>query len=303
LGFAGMEVKELSFLGMLSYFNMVIAGLVDPRSASNATLYSLKDAVLGAFAGFFMQNESFLEYQRQLNSRCGRDNAQSLFGLVKIPTVEQMRNILEGIAAKYLFPLFKWIYQGLRDQGYLKGFAALDGNLLVTLDGTQYYDSEKISCPCCSTRTSKQGKTTYHHQAILPVIISPDQESVISLPPEFITPQDGSEKQDCEQNAAKRWIASHSSWFEGQAITLLGDDLYSRQPMAEHCLEYNFNFIFVSLPTSHPSLYDWVAFTEANGEVKTTQQRVWNGRYFEIWDYRYLNQVPLREQQPVLLVN
>jgi hypothetical protein len=73
--------------------------------------------------------------------------------------------------------------------------------------------------------------------------------------------------------------------------------------MAEHCLEYNFNFIFVSLPTSHPALYDWVAFTEANEEVKTTQQRVWNGRYFDIWDYRYLNQVPLREQQPVLLVN
>ncbi len=91
----------------------------------------------------------------------------------------------------------------------------MDGNLLVALDGTQYYDSEKISCPCCSTRTSKQGKVTYHHQAILPVIVSPDQKSVISLPPEFITPQDGSEKQDCEQNAAKRWIASHASWFEG----------------------------------------------------------------------------------------
>jgi hypothetical protein len=38
------------------------------------------------------------------------------------------------------------------------------------------------------------------------VIVSPDHESVFSLPPEFITPQDGSEKQDCEQNAAKRWI-------------------------------------------------------------------------------------------------
>ena len=77
----------------------------------------------------------------------------------------------------------------------------------------------------------------------------------------------------------------------------------SRRPMAEHCLEYDYNFIFVCLPTSHPALYDWVAFTEANGEVKTTQQRVWNGHYFDIWDYRYLNQVPLREQQPVLLVN
>jgi hypothetical protein len=88
-----MEVKELSFMGVLSYFQVVIAGIADPRSDSNATRYSLKDAILGAFAAFFIQNESFLEYQRQLNSRCGRDNAQSLFGLVKIPTVEQMRNI------------------------------------------------------------------------------------------------------------------------------------------------------------------------------------------------------------------
>jgi hypothetical protein len=68
-------------------------------------------------------------------------------------------------------------------------------------------------------------------------------------------------------------------------------------------LEHNFNFIFVCLPTSHPALYEWLPFLEANGEVKTTQQRRWNGRYFEIWDYRYLNRVPLREQQPALLVN
>jgi hypothetical protein len=88
-----MEVQDLSFIGMLSYFHRAIAGMVDPRSASNATRYSLKDAVLGAFASFFMQNESFLEYQRQLNSRCGRDNAQSLFGLVNIPTIEQIKNI------------------------------------------------------------------------------------------------------------------------------------------------------------------------------------------------------------------
>ncbi len=156
-----MEVKQLGFMGMLSYFQVVIPGITDPRSASNATRYSLKDAILGAFAAFFRQNESFLEYQRQLNSRCGRDNAQSLFGLVNIPTVEQMRNILDGIAAKHLFPLFRWIDQGLGDQGYLRLFAALDGNLLVALDATHYYSSEKISCPCCSSRTSKQGKITY----------------------------------------------------------------------------------------------------------------------------------------------
>ncbi|MEA5621174.1 hypothetical protein VB711_25555 [Cronbergia sp. UHCC 0137] len=68
-------------------------------------------------------------------------------------------------------------------------------------------------------------------------------------------------------------------------------------------IESKFNFIFVCLPTSHPTLYEWLAFLEANEEVKTYQQRHWNGCYFEIRHYRYLNQVPLRDQQPALLVN
>jgi hypothetical protein len=35
---------------------------------------------------------------------------------------------------------------------------------------------------------------TYFHTAILPVIVSPNSEQVISLDPELITPQDGQEK-------------------------------------------------------------------------------------------------------------
>ena len=79
-----MEVNDLSFDGIVRCLNDVIGKINDPRSASNATKYSLREAILGAFAAFFLQNESFLEYQRQLNSRFGRDNAQSLFHLSHI---------------------------------------------------------------------------------------------------------------------------------------------------------------------------------------------------------------------------
>jgi hypothetical protein len=124
-----MEVNDLSFDGIVHCLNEVIGKIDDPRSVSNATKYSLREAILGAFAAFFMQNESFLEYQRQLNSRCGRDNAQSLFGLEKIPTVEQIRNIVDGVAASSLFPLFGLIYQALRSMGFLKAYEILRGNL------------------------------------------------------------------------------------------------------------------------------------------------------------------------------
>lgn len=297
------RVANLSFGGLLDYLRGSIHTLVDPRRPSNATRYSLFDLVMAAFSAFFMQSESFLEYQRQLNSRHGRDNAQSLFGLERIPSFEQIRLVLDGIPAHSLFPVFTSIFKALDAQGFLQQFKSFDQNLLVALDGTQYHRSSKISCPCCSTRTHKNGQITYFHQVLLPVLVFPEHRHVISLPPEFVTPQDGSEKQDCEVNAAKRWIEKHRSLFEGQSITLLGDDLYSHQPLCQHCLDHQYHFIFVCRPQSHQSLYEWLDFLEKNGAVYSYSQRRWNGREFETWYYRYAQGVPLREEQPALTVN
>ncbi len=298
-----MATASVSFDSLLSELNGAIGNLDDPRKPSNASSYSIRDTVLGAFGCFFMQSASFLDYQRHLDSRNGRNNAQSLFGLEKIPSVVQIRNILDQIAAQGLFQIFINIYHVLHQQGYLRGFETLGGNLLVALDGTDYYSSHNISCPCCSKRTSRSGQVTYSHKAILPVIVSPAQSAVISLPPEMITPQDGHAKQDCEQAAAKRWIASAAKIFVNQAVTLLGDDLFSRQPMCEAVLAQGFNFIFVCLPESHPALYDWIAFQASHGKVKTMQRQQRRGKTDEVWQYRYLNDVPMRAEAPALSVN
>ncbi|MDZ7970859.1 MAG: ISNCY family transposase [Nostoc sp. DedSLP03] len=293
----------LSFGVMLGFLQGVIAQTKDPRLASNATRYSIKDTVLAAFSVFFMQCESFLEHQRQMHSRCGQDNAQSLFGLTRIPTTPQIRNILDEIAASELFRVFTWVYQALHRGGYLKPYHCLGSHLLVALDGTQYFNSQTIHCEYCSSRTHKNGTVTYFHSAILPVIVAPGQSQVISLAPEFITPQDGSEKQDCEVAGAKRWISNYASEFKNQPVTLLGDDLYSHQPMAEHCLEFGMNFIFTCLPESHTALYDWLDYLERLGEVKTLEISLWHKRSKEIYRYRYVNQIPLRDTQPALGVN
>ena len=82
--------------------------------------------------------------------------------------------------------------------------------------------------------------------------------------------------------------------FKAQPVTLLGDDLFSRRPMCEAVLAKGFNFIFVCLPKSHLALYDWIAFQAAHGKVKTTQRQQRSGKTDELWQYRYLNDVPLR---------
>ena len=298
-----MQPTILVFSVFLDFLQEEIKKIKDPRSKSNATKFKIDEAMLSAFSMFFMQSQSFLEYQRQLQSRSGKDNVQSIFGVEKIPCDPQIRNILDLIRANSLNVVFERIYQFLQNGKHLQRYERLEKNLLICLDGTEYHSSSKISCECCSTRNHRNGKVTYSHTAILPVIAAPNCAEVISLPPEFVTPQDGHEKQDCETAAAKRWISKHRHLFQGQAITLLGDDLYSRQPVCQHCLDAEMNFIFTCLPSSHSSLYEWLDYLEKNGEVQhlTTKHR--KGKSIEIYSYRFVNQIPLREQEPSLLVN
>ena len=58
----------------------------------------------------------------------------------------------------------------------------------------------------------------------------------------------GKNKQDCENAAVKRWLLKNPVEKEKKQITLLGDDLYSRQPICELALKQGYNFIFVALP-------------------------------------------------------
>ena len=72
-----MEPYTLSFGVLLGYLHRVMTQIDDPRQASNGMRYRLSDAILAAFSVFFMQCESFLEHQRQMQSRRGKDNAHT----------------------------------------------------------------------------------------------------------------------------------------------------------------------------------------------------------------------------------
>jgi len=136
-----------------------------------------------------------------------------------------------------------------------------------------------------------------------PVIVCPGRSEVIALPPECIMPQDGHDKQDCERVAGKRWIAKHATQVAPYGITLLGDDLYSTQPLCQLALHNGLNFIFVCKTDSQATLYKRVAFWQANDAIQELETRRWGGRFTTITRYRYLNQVLLQGGKRALVVN
>jgi len=52
---------------------------------------------MGAFSVFITQSPSFLLHQEVLKRRKGRSNAESLFGMKKIPSDNQIRSMLMSV--------------------------------------------------------------------------------------------------------------------------------------------------------------------------------------------------------------
>lgn len=291
---------DISFDGLIARYKGYLATLPETRRGNNSS-YTILDAALGAFSVFFMQQPSFLAAQRLLNKKHQRSNAQTLFGMAHIPTDNQIRNILDPLAPDLLTPLFDDLYQGLYQHGYLERYKAIDDNLLIALDGTQYFSSNKLHCKNCSTQEHKNGEVSYSHKAVTPVIVSPNTSEVISLPAEFIGPQDGHSKQDSEHQASKRWLEKHGKKYQNfNGVTILGDDLFAHQPLCEAIQAQGLNFILTCKEKSHKTLYEYV-----NGAISIQTRKIQrqHGKKKFIDTYRFLNGVPIRAGDNALEVN
>lgn len=296
--------KRLSLSKIIGYCRKSWETLPDFRKPNNNTQYAIVDAALAAFSVFFMQSPSFLAHQRDMERRKGRDNAKTLFGIEKIPSDNQLRSLLDPVRPDHFYPNYDWVLDGLEDNGHLKSFHSYQDTLLVAFDGVTYHSSTAIHCDNCSQRSDSQGTTHYYHSAITPVIVHPDSPHVLPLPPEFIVPQDGHEKQDCERAAVKRWLTQQQSRFAPYTVTYLGDDLYANQPLCQRIAETERQFfVFVCKPDSHVGLYRELELLTKVGGVTTHQTRRWNGRYAEIFTYRFANRLPLRTSEDALMVN
>ena len=114
--------------------------LPDSRKTAtrNNLKYAVEDAALSAFSVFFTQSPSFLDYQVRMQKTYGKNNAQSLFGVYQIPSMNQVRNILDPIPPQTVYPVFAEISEGLHQNGYLNPYRRTGNTLLIALDGTDF---------------------------------------------------------------------------------------------------------------------------------------------------------------------
>ena len=260
--------------------------LKDPREGKNRH-YDFVDVCMAGYSVFHMQSPSILAHQERLNKIHGTHNGRTLFGFNEIPSDNQICNLLDQIDEKDTREIFDELHKNVNH----KEFIAEDG-LVVALDGGYFFSSSKISCACCLKR-DHEGKTRHYHAMLVPALIHPDQKCALPLAPEFITAQDGAEKQDCELNSAKRWCSEKKDWLVENKVTLLGDDLFSRGPLIQQLLNLgSVRFIFVAKPTSHKYLQEWLDAYSPQ-DIKTHKTREKQGNKEHIFLYRFYHDVPL----------
>ena len=126
------------FTSWFSDFLQILESLPDQITGKNIR-YGMEDVALSAFSIFFTQTPSFLAYQRTMEKTKGRSNTQSLFGVHKIPSDNQIRNLLDSAQPKQIFPVFAKILNMIEQEGHLDKFLDFDNNLLIALDGTEYF--------------------------------------------------------------------------------------------------------------------------------------------------------------------
>ena len=125
----------------------------------------------------------------------------------------------------------------------------------------------------------------------------PDHREVFPLAPEPILKPDGSTKNDCERNAAKRLLSELRRVHPHLKLIVVEDGLASNAPHIRHLQALDLRFILGAKQGDHTFLFDWVERTAQTAETTLTDQQGFRHRF------RYLNGAPLNEANFDLEVN
>jgi hypothetical protein len=258
---------------------------------------SLTEALMSAFAMFSLKSPSLLAFDKERTE----GNLETIYGIERVPCDTFMREILDPVSPESLRPSFKGVFRQLQRGKALEAMTFLDSHYLVALDGTGYFSSKTIHCASCLHKQHRNGSITYSHQMLGAAIIHPDMREVIPLMPEPIVKQDGTEKNDCERNAAKRFIAKLRQDHPHLKFIVTEDSLSSNAPHIETLHDYGCHYILGVKEGDHAYLFEQVQAAEHAGQVT----------YYERHDraagvvhrFRFVNDIPLNASNPDVQVN
>jgi len=295
---ASVAPKVRKHLSADALFRLVHTGfdtIPDERPAE--VDIALPDVLMSAFAMFSLKAPSLLAFDKERVE----GNLHTIYGIQRVPCDTYMREILDPVSPKWLRPVFTSVFRQLQRGKALESLTFLDGHYLLALDGTEYFSSKTIHCASCLHRVHRNGAVTYAHQLLGAALIHPDQRAVIPLMPEPIVNRDGTDKNDCERNAAKRFVAKLRQDHPHLKFIVTEDSLSSNAPHIETLQDYDLRYILGVKEGDHAYLFQQVQAAEHAGRVTAYERH--DRAAGLVHRFRFLNDVPLNASHAEVRVN
>jgi hypothetical protein len=179
--------------GLLRGLHEAAAAQPDTRGTSTGRKYGISDFILSAFAVFYCPHPSMLHFQQEMERKHKRSNLKTLFGVEQIPGVDQIRNVVDGIAPEGLSGAFDHALTVEEEQGVLEEYWELNGTILVAMDGVWYFSSPENPCERCLRMEKKRRdggtETTYYPDEVGAAVVRPADQVVLPLIPEWTLPR------------------------------------------------------------------------------------------------------------------
>lgn len=258
---------------------------------------ALPDVLMSAFAMFSLKAPSLLAFDKERTE----GNLHTIYGIQRVPCDTSMREILDPVSPTWLRPVFTSVFRQLQRGKALEALTFLDGHYLLALDGTAYFSSKTIHCASCLHRVHRNGSLTYAHQLLGAAIIHPDQRAVIPLMPEPILNRDGTDKNDCERHAAKRFVAKLRQDHPHLKCIVTEDSLSANAPHIETLQDHDRHYILGVKEGDHAYLFQQVQAVEHAGRVISYERH--DRAAGLVHRFRFLNDVPLHASHAEVRVN
>jgi len=289
--------NSLSASALINAVHQKFSKIPEIRQFGTNTFIPLREHLMSGLAVFGLKFPSLLQYDRERKKPPIEENLKTLYHVKTPPSDTYLRERLDEVDPISLRPTFKKLFAQLQRGKCLERFEFLKGHYLLSIDGTGEFSSPAVSCKHCCKKEHRNGKITYYHQMLGGCIVHPEQSNVIPLCPEMIQNMDGHDKNDCERNAAKRFIEHFRREHPHLKIIVVQDGLASNGPHISSLEEKKMRYIIGAKPGDHGYLFEQAEKSD-------------KAQYFEIQDdsgsfhqFRFINGISLNKSHPDLKVN
>ncbi len=287
--------KTLSKPGLLHVAHNSFKKIDDAVSGRG---FTLPDYLMSGLAVFSLKYPSLLAFDEAAHDNDKvRSNLGSLYRVLNVPSDSGVRKRLDELSPRDIRNAFKKLFSKLQRGKGLEGYEYIDGHYLLSMDGTGFFSSPTVHCENCCEKHHRDGSVTYYHHILCGAIVHPEHKQVFPLAPEQILKTDGAKKNDCERNAAKRFIEDLRREHPHMKFIVLEDGLASNAPHIRQLMSNDLRYILGAREGDHKYLFKQV---NSSSETREVEVEGTDGIHHR---FRYINNVSLNASNREVRVN